>query len=83
LLTRRWERAKAGDGSVVLIVGEPGIGKSRIAHTLLEQLGKEPHTRLRFFCSPHHQHSALYPSSPAWWQLKEAANRGGAPYTDI
>src|SRR3954451_11363468 len=62
LLTRRWERAKAGDGSVVLILGEPGIGKSRIAQTLLEQLANEPHTRLRFFCSPHHQHSALYPS---------------------
>jgi class 3 adenylate cyclase/predicted ATPase len=62
LLTRRWERAKAGDGSVFLIAGEPGIGKSRIAQTLLEQLGNEPHTRLRYFCSPHHQHSALYPS---------------------
>ena len=62
LLMRRWERAKVGDGSVVLIVGEPGIGKSRIAQTLLEQLGNEFHTRLRFFCSPHHQHSALYPS---------------------
>ena len=70
LLTRRWERAKAGDGSVVLIVGEPGIGKSRIAQTLLEQLGKEPHTRLRYFCSPHHQHSALYPSIT---QLEQAA----------
>jgi len=70
LLTRRWERAKAGDGSVVLIVGEPGIGKSRIAQTLLEQLSKEPHTRLRFFCSPHHQHSALYPSIT---QLEQAA----------
>lgn len=62
LLTRRWERAKVGDGSVVLIVGEPGIGKSRIAQTLLEQLRNEPHTRLRYFCSPHHQHSAFYPS---------------------
>ena len=70
LLTRRWERAKAGDGSVVLIVGEPGIGKSRIAQTLLEQLGKEPHTRLRYFCSPHHQHSAFYPSIT---QLEQAA----------
>ncbi|WP_082637927.1 AAA family ATPase [Bradyrhizobium retamae] len=70
LLTRRWERAKAGDGSVVLIVGEPGIGKSRIAQTMLEQLGNEPHTRLRFFCSPHHQHSALYPSIA---QLEQAA----------
>jgi class 3 adenylate cyclase/predicted ATPase len=70
LLTRRWERAKAGDGSVVLIVGEPGIGKSRIAQTLLEQLGKEPHTHLRYFCSPHHQNSALYPSIA---QLERAA----------
>jgi class 3 adenylate cyclase/predicted ATPase len=70
LLIRRWEQAKAGDGSVVLIVGEPGIGKSRIAQTLLEQLSKEPHTRLRFFCSPHHQHSALYPSIA---QLEQAA----------
>jgi class 3 adenylate cyclase/predicted ATPase len=70
LLTRRWERAKTGDGSVVLIVGEPGIGKSRIAQTLLEQLGDEPHTRLRYFCSPHHQHSALYPSIT---QLEQAA----------
>jgi class 3 adenylate cyclase/predicted ATPase len=70
LLTRRWERAKAGDGSVVLIAGEPGIGKSRIAQTLLEQLSKEPHTRLRFFCSPHHQNSALYPSIT---QLERAA----------
>ena len=70
LLKRRWERAKTGDGSVVLIVGEPGIGKSRIAQTLLEQLGEEPHTRLRYFCSPHHQHSALYPSIT---QLEQAA----------
>ncbi|MCK1683617.1 AAA family ATPase [Bradyrhizobium sp. 147] len=70
LLTRRWEQAKAGDGSVVLFVGEPGIGKSRIAQTLLAQLGEEPHVRLRFFCSPHHQHSALYPSIA---QLEQAA----------
>ncbi|NOJ45398.1 adenylate/guanylate cyclase domain-containing protein [Bradyrhizobium archetypum] len=70
LLTRRWERAKAGDGSVVLIVGEPGIGKSRIAQTLLEQVANERHTRLRYFCSPHHQHSALYPSIT---QLEQAA----------
>jgi predicted ATPase len=69
LLMRRWERAKVGDGSVVLIAGEPGIGKSRIAQTLLEQLGKEPHTRLRYFCSPHHQHT-LYPSIT---QLQQAA----------
>ena len=66
LLMRRWERAKAGDGSVVLIAGEPGIGKSRIAQTLLEQLGNEPHTHLRFFCSPHIKIARSIPASPSW-----------------
>jgi predicted ATPase len=49
-------------GQAVLISGEPGIGKSPAAETLLERLGNEPHIRLRHFCSPHHQDSALYPS---------------------
>ena len=70
LLQRRWQQAKAGEGSVVLISGEPGIGKSRLAQTLLEQLSGEPHTRLRLFCSPHHQDSALYPTIT---QLERAA----------
>jgi hypothetical protein len=62
LLMRRWAQAKSGDGCVVLIAGEPGIGKSRIAEAMQERLGAEPHTRLRFFCSPYHQDSALYPA---------------------
>jgi class 3 adenylate cyclase/predicted ATPase len=62
LLMRRWEQAKAGDGCVVLLFGEPGVGKSRIAQTIVERLVGEPHTRLRYFCSPHHQDSPLYPS---------------------
>jgi class 3 adenylate cyclase len=70
LLLRRWEQAKDSDGSAVLISGEPGIGKSRIAQTILERLANEPHIRLRYFCSPHHQDSALYPSIT---QLERAA----------
>jgi class 3 adenylate cyclase len=61
LLLRRWARAKAGDGQVVLISGEAGIGKSRIAAALAERLRDEPHLRLRYFCSPYHQDSALFP----------------------
>ncbi|HEV2546226.1 MAG TPA: AAA family ATPase [Stellaceae bacterium] len=70
LLLRRWRQAKAGEGSIVLVSGEPGIGKSRIVEALFEKLRTEPYTRLRLFCSPHHQDTALYPTIT---QLERAA----------
>ena len=61
LLLRRWSKAKNGEGQVVLLSGEAGIGKSRLTAALLEHLDTEPHTRLRYFCSPQHTDSAFYP----------------------
>ncbi|WP_461318773.1 AAA family ATPase [Bradyrhizobium barranii] len=71
LLLRRWTQAKSGAGRVVLISGEPGIGKSRIVESLLASLEDEQHSRLRYYCSPHHTHSALYPFIT---QLERVAN---------
>ena len=78
VLGRRWAQAKAGAGRVVLISGEPGIGKSRLAEAFREYIVGDPHTRLRYFCSPHHQDSALFPIIA---QLERAADfeRGDAP----
>ena len=61
LLLRRWSKARSGEGQVVLLSGEAGIGKSRLTAALLERLADEPHTRLRYFCSPQHTDSAFYP----------------------
>ena len=70
LLLGRWKQAKGGEGQVVMVSGEPGIGKSRLTSELAERLKSEPHTRLRYFCSPHYQDSALYPFTS---QLERAA----------
>jgi DNA-binding winged helix-turn-helix (wHTH) protein len=61
LLLRRWARARAGEGQIILVSGEAGIGKSRLAVALLESLATEPHTHLRYFCSAQRADSALYP----------------------
>ena len=61
LLRERWAQAKGGDGQVVLLSGEAGIGKSRLVQTLKEQVMAEGATRIEFRCSPYHQNSAFYP----------------------
>ncbi len=71
IVQRRWQRACSGEGQVVLLVGEPGIGKSRLVSELEQLIGKQPHTRVRYQCSPYHTNSALYPVIE---QLERAAS---------
>lgn len=61
LLLRRWQRTKSGELRVVLITGEPGIGKSRLCVELQRRISQEPRTCIQYFCSPHHQDSPLHP----------------------
>ena len=61
LMLRRWRQAAAGEGRLVLLSGEPGIGKSRLGRALKERIAQEPHTFIRYDCSPHDAASALFP----------------------
>ena len=82
LLQRRWEQAKTGAGQVVLLSGEPGIGKSRLVQELKEQLAHEGVTRIEFRCSPYHQNSALYPITDHLQRLLQFA-REDVPATKL
>ena len=68
ILLRAWQQAKSGEGRLVLLCGEPGIGKSRLLAALEEELAAEPHASLRYFCSPLRQESALHPIVMRWEQ---------------
>lgn len=63
LLLDRWQQAREGEGQVVLLSGEPGIGKSRVASTLRQRLADQGVSTLQFQCSPYHINSAFYPIS--------------------
>jgi class 3 adenylate cyclase len=71
LLLRRWEKAKTGEGRVVLLAGEPGIGKSHLVAALEQKVNVAPKLRLRFLCSPHHHDTPLH---PVIRQIERAAN---------
>lgn len=75
LLMERWRTAAAGDGQLVFLTGDAGIGKSRIVRALQDALAAEPHVRINYQCSPYHADSALF---PVIQQLTRAAGIGPA-----
>lgn len=78
LLARRWLRVTSGEGQVVQLSGEAGIGKSRLTAALMAHIAEEAHTRLRYFCSPQHTDSALH---PVIVQMERAAGVANAETT--
>lgn len=80
LLQERWRQAETGEGQMVLLTGEAGIGKSRIAEALIAVLEDRPHVNLRYQCSPYHTDSALWPVRQ---QLAFAAGIGAHDPTDV
>ncbi len=80
LLLERWRRAKDGEGQVVLLSGEPGIGKSRILQALSKRIGAEAHTRLRYQCAPYYTSGALHPVIA---QLERACGFRGTDSVDL
>src|SRR5438876_3079006 len=82
LLRERWVQAKEGAGQVVLLSGEPGIGKSRLVQTLTEQVSSEGATGIEFRCSPYHQNSAFYPIIEHLQRLLQFA-QDDAPQTKL
>ena len=69
VLVERWEQVKHGQGQVVILSGEAGIGKSRLVQVLKEHLADEPHTRLECRSSPYYQNTALYPIVDLWQRI--------------
>ncbi|HXQ52885.1 MAG TPA: AAA family ATPase [Stellaceae bacterium] len=77
LLAERWRLARAGEGQVVLLAGEAGIGKSRLVEALVERIRDERHVRVRMQCSPYHRNTALYPVTRHFAEAAEFAPEDG------